>query len=90
MLLWDRIQSTAGASLESLSEATFTRCRAWLLDRVNLDLDKLRLLLWLPQPLHHPHQVPPGPRLCSNPDTAPIRFLPGKSSAPLCHSSTKR
>ena len=58
MLLWDRIQSTAGASLESLTEATFTRCRAWLLDRVNLDLDKLRLLLWLPQPLHHPHQIP--------------------------------
>ena len=52
-LLGDRIQSTAVASLESLSEATFTRRRARLLDRVNLDLDKLRLLLRLAKDLRY-------------------------------------
>ena len=52
-LLGDRIQSTALASLESLTEATFTRRRARLLDRVNLDLDKLRLLLRLAKDLSY-------------------------------------
>ena len=52
-LLGDRIQSTALASLESLTEATFTRRRAPLLDRVNLDLDKLRLLLRLAKDLNY-------------------------------------
>ena len=42
-LLGDRIQSTALAGLERLVEATFTRSRSRLLDRVNVDLDKLRL-----------------------------------------------
>ena len=52
-LLRDRIQSTAVASLESLGEATFTRRRARLLDRVNLDLDRLRLLLRLAKDLRY-------------------------------------
>ena len=51
-LLGDRIQSTAIASLESLTEATFTRRRERLLDRVNLDIDRLRLLLRLAKDLH--------------------------------------
>ena len=41
------------ASLESLAEATFTRRRARLLDRVNLDLDRLRLLLRLAKDLRY-------------------------------------
>ena len=53
-LLGDRIRTTAVASLESLTEATFTRGRARLLDRVNLDLDKLRLLLRLAKDLRYP------------------------------------
>ena len=52
-LLGDRIQTTALSSLESLTEATFTRRRSRLLDRVNLDLDKLRLLLRLAKELGH-------------------------------------
>ena len=52
-LLGDRIQTTAVASLEDLTEATFTRRRARLLDRVNLDLDKLRLLLRLAKDLRY-------------------------------------
>ena len=31
-----------------------------------------------------------GPRLCSSPSTAPIRFPAGKSSVPSCRSSTTR
>ena len=50
-LLGDRIQSTALAGLERLVEATFTRSRSRLLDRVNVDLDKLRLLLRLAKEL---------------------------------------
>ena len=42
-LLGDRIQNTALTGLERLVEATFTRNRARLLDRVNVDLDKLRV-----------------------------------------------
>ena len=53
VLLGDRIQTTALASLESLTEATFTRRRSRLLDRVNLDLDKLRLLLRLAKDLSY-------------------------------------
>ena len=52
-LLGDRIQTTAIASLESLTEATFTRRRSRLLDRVNLDLDRLRLLLRLAKDLSY-------------------------------------
>ena len=50
-LLGDRIQTTALAGLERLVEATFTRNRGRLLDRVNVDLDKLRLLLRLAKEL---------------------------------------
>ena len=50
-LLGDRIQSTALTGLERLVEATFTRNRARLLDRVNVDLDKLRLLMRLSKEL---------------------------------------
>ena len=50
-LLGDRIQSTALTGLERLVEATFTRNRARLLDRVNVDLDKLRLLIRLSKEL---------------------------------------
>ena len=50
-LLGDRIQSTAISSLETLTEATFTRRRGRLLDRVNLDIDRLRLLLRLAKDL---------------------------------------
>jgi len=50
-LLADRIQTTAIAVLEALTEATFTQRRSRLLDRVNLDLDKLRLLLRLAKDL---------------------------------------
>lgn len=46
-----RIQTTALAGLERLVEATFTRNRGRLLDRVNVDLDKLRLLLRLAKEL---------------------------------------
>ena len=52
-LLGDRIQTTALSSLESLTEATFTQRRSRLLDRVNLDLDKLRLLLRLAKDLSY-------------------------------------
>ena len=38
-LLGDRIQTTALTGLERLVEATFTRNRGRLLDRVNVDLD---------------------------------------------------
>ena len=41
-LLGDRIQTTALTGLERLVEATFTRQRGPLLERVNVDLDKLR------------------------------------------------
>ncbi len=50
-LLGDRIQTTALTGLERLVEATFTRNRGRLLDRVNVDLDKLRLLLRLAKEL---------------------------------------
>ena len=50
-LLGDRIQTTALAGLERLVEATFTRNRGRLLERVNVDLDKLRLLLRLAKEL---------------------------------------
>ena len=50
-LLGDRIQSTALAGLETLVEATFTRNRGHLLERVNVDLDKLRLLMRLSKEL---------------------------------------
>ena len=50
-LLGDRIQTTALDALERLVEATFTRDRARLLDRTNVDLDKLRLLLRLSKDL---------------------------------------
>ena len=52
-LLGDRIRSTALAGLERLVEATFTRSRSRLPDRVNVDLDKLRLLLRLAKELGH-------------------------------------
>ena len=52
-LLGGRIRTTALASLESLTEATFTRRRAPLPDRVNLDLDKLRLPLRLAKDLRY-------------------------------------
>ena len=50
-LLGDRIQTTALEGLERLVEATFTRNRGRLLDRVNVALDKLRLLLRLAKEL---------------------------------------
>ena len=50
-LLGDRIQTTALTGLERLVEATFTRNRGRLLDRVNVDLDKLRLLIRLSKEL---------------------------------------
>ena len=46
-LLGNRIQTTALSGLEGLVEATFSRNRERLLDRVNVDLDKLRLLIRL-------------------------------------------
>lgn len=46
-LLGDRIQTTALTGLERLVEATFTRNRGRLSERVDVDLDKLRLLLRL-------------------------------------------
>ena len=52
-LLGDRIQATALAGLEKLVEATFSRNRGRLLDQVNVDLDKLRLLLRLAKELGH-------------------------------------
>ena len=52
-LLGDRIQTTALTGLERLVEATFTRNRGRLLDRVNVDLDKLRLLMRLSKDLGH-------------------------------------
>lgn len=50
-LLGDRIQTTALAGLEKLVEATFSRNRGRLLEQVNVDLDKLRLLLRLAKEL---------------------------------------
>ena len=50
-LLGDRIQSTALAGLETLVEATFTHSRGPLLERANVDLDKLRLLMRLSKEL---------------------------------------
>ena len=50
-LLGDRIQTTALTGLERLVEATLTRNRGRLLDRVNVDLDKLRLLMRLSKEL---------------------------------------
>ena len=50
-LLGDRVQSTALAGLETLVEATFTRSRGPLLERANVDLDKLRLLMRLSKEL---------------------------------------
>ena len=50
-LLGDRIQTTALTGLERLVEATFTCNRGRLLERVNVDLDKLRLLLRLSKEL---------------------------------------
>ena len=52
-LLGDRIQTTALDGLERLVEATFTRNRGRLLNQVNVDLDKLRLLLRLAKELGH-------------------------------------
>ena len=52
-LLGDRIQTTALAGMEKLVEATFTRNRGRILDRVNVDIDKLRLLLRLSKDLGH-------------------------------------
>ena len=52
-LLGNRIRTTALASLERLTGATFTRRRAPLPGRVNLDLDKLRLLLRLAKDLSY-------------------------------------
>lgn len=45
--LGDRIQSAALDALEGLVEATYTRNRKPILNRVNLLLDKLRLLFRL-------------------------------------------
>lgn len=50
-LLGDRIQTTALTALERLTEATFTRSRGRLLERTNIDLDKLRLLIRLSKDL---------------------------------------
>ena len=52
-LLGDRIQTTAVICLEALTEATFTRDRTRILKRVNIDLDKLRLLLRLAKDLSY-------------------------------------
>ena len=50
-LLGDRIRTAAPAGLETPVEATFTRNRGRLLDRGDVDLDKLRLLLRLSKEL---------------------------------------
>ena len=52
-LLGDRIQNASLNGLERLVEATFTRHRGGLLNQVNVDLDKLRLLLRLARELGH-------------------------------------
>ena len=52
-LLGDRLRSTALDGLARLVEATFTRDRSRLLNQVNVDLDKLRLLLRLARELGH-------------------------------------
>jgi len=46
-VLGDRIQVTALNALDGLMEATYTRQRRALLGRVNLDLEKLRMLFRL-------------------------------------------
>lgn len=46
-LLGDRMQTTALPGLEGLAEATFSRNRGRLLDRANIDLDRLWLLIRL-------------------------------------------
>lgn len=46
-LIGDRIQSTALSVFENLIEATYTRQRDPLLQRANLDLEKLRYLFRL-------------------------------------------
>ena len=50
-LLGDRIHTTAPASPDSLAEAMFTRRRSRLLNRVNADLDRRRLVLRLAKDL---------------------------------------
>ena len=52
-LLGDRIQSLALEVLEGLVGATYTRERRPILTRVNLHLDKLRVLLRLAKDLRH-------------------------------------
>ena len=52
-LLGDRIQTTALDVLEGLVEATYTRERTHLLDRVNLGIEKLRFLFRLAMDLRH-------------------------------------
>lgn len=52
-LLGDRIQSLALEVLEGLVEATYTSERRPILTRVNLHLEKLRVLLRLAKDLRH-------------------------------------
>jgi hypothetical protein len=52
-LLGDRIEATALDMLEGLIEATYTRDRARLLDRVNLRIEKLRFLMRLSMDLRY-------------------------------------
>lgn len=52
-LLGDRMQNTALDLLETLVDATYTRQRRDLLNRANLDLERLRFLLRLSNDLRH-------------------------------------
>ena len=51
-MLGDRIQAIAMDALEHLIEATFTRARAGHLQRANLNLEKLRVMIRLAHELH--------------------------------------
>ena len=53
LLLSDRIQNSALDVLEGLVEAAYTKARAPILARVNLDLEKLRYLFRLAKDLHY-------------------------------------
>lgn len=52
-LLGDRLQQTAVDMIEGLIEATYTRDRGRILDRVNLMIEKLRYLVRLAKDLRH-------------------------------------
>lgn len=51
--LGDRIETTALDALERLIEATFTRDRRPILQRANLDFQKLRILLRVAHEMEH-------------------------------------